>query len=141
MQEQDRCVLHATSDPPGAPIKRTLQPSFKASCDSVHWSFTELALHRQRLGAYSCHLSGWQAQRFDSPAAVAPAGAVWSVHAGRCPGGGVFVAYGCEDGLVCTLEAAVPRDTRLQQPAPTAACGADPHLGCIPTHGNYGPFS
>jgi hypothetical protein len=72
-------------------------------------------------------------------AAAAPAGAVWSVHAGRCPGGGVFAAYGCEDGLVCTLEAAVPRDTRLQQPAPVAACGGDPHLLPLLGTGTVGP--
>ena len=72
-------------------------------------------------------------------AAAAPAGAVWSVHAGRCPGGGVYAAYGCEDGLVCTLEAAVPRDTRLQQPAPTAACGGAPHLWTLLCMGTVGP--
>lgn len=63
-------------------------------------------------------------------------GAVWSVHAGRCPGGGVFAAYGCEDGLVCTLEAAVPRDTRLQQPAPVATCGGDPQPVDAAWHGH-----
>jgi hypothetical protein len=73
------------------------------------------------------------------PAAAAPAGAVWSVDAGRCPGGGVYAAYGCEDGLVCTLEAAVPRDTRLQQPAPTAACGGASHPVDAPWHGHRGP--
>jgi hypothetical protein len=54
---------------------------------------------------------------------AAPAGAIWSVHAGACQGGSVFAAYGCEDGLVYTLETAVPRDPRVQHPTPTAVCG------------------
>jgi hypothetical protein len=59
----------------------------------------------------------------DDLAAAAPAGAVWSVHAGLARRGPVLAAYGCEDGLVYTLETIVPRDTRLQQPTPTAICG------------------